>query len=190
MPNYGPALFVTTWKVAQVRVLCPCLVFHSNHGFLCACSARAWVADANSTLGLREAFREHSMLAFTFRAAAQHLLHLHWCKQWRTQELSKVQGIALRGACLLMGDGRHRLVTGFYGAFFVCRVAQQGFWGSCWLRVDLRFRQMRSCLRTFHTGWTPRAKGTAHALNARMLGTPLGASSVRLDFCAQANAIC
>ena len=48
-------------KVAQVRTLCPFLAFHSNHGLLCACSARAWVADANCTLGLREAFREQSI---------------------------------------------------------------------------------------------------------------------------------
>ena len=61
MPNYGLALFVTAWKVAQVRALRPFLVFHSNHGSLCACSARAWVADANRTLGLREALREQSM---------------------------------------------------------------------------------------------------------------------------------
>ena len=62
MPNYGPALFVTAWKVAQVRPLCPFLVFHSNHGLLCACCVRAWVADAKRTLGLREAFREQFML--------------------------------------------------------------------------------------------------------------------------------
>ena len=62
MPNYGPALFVTAWKVAQVRALCPFLVFHSNHGLLCACCVRAWVADAKSTLDLRETFREQLML--------------------------------------------------------------------------------------------------------------------------------
>ena len=61
MPNDGPALFVTAWKVAQVRAHCPFLVFHSNHSLLCACSARAWVADANSILGLREALSEQSM---------------------------------------------------------------------------------------------------------------------------------
>ena len=60
--NYGPALFVTALKVAQVRALCPLLVFHSNHGLLCACCVRAWVADAKRTLGLREAFREQFML--------------------------------------------------------------------------------------------------------------------------------
>ena len=78
MPNYGQALFVTAWEVTQVRALCPYLVFHSNHGLSCACGARAWVADANRTLGLREAFPEQSMLAFSFRAAAQYLHH--WCK--------------------------------------------------------------------------------------------------------------
>ena len=62
MPNYGPALFVTAWKVAQVRALCPFLVFHSNHGLLCACCVRAWVADAKRTLDLRETFREQFML--------------------------------------------------------------------------------------------------------------------------------
>ena len=54
MPNYGPALFETAWKVVQVRTLCPFLVFHSSHDLLCACSAHVWVADANRTLGLEK----------------------------------------------------------------------------------------------------------------------------------------
>ena len=37
--------------------------------------------------------------------------------QWLAQEFSKVQGITLRGACLLMGDGHHKLATGLYSAF-------------------------------------------------------------------------
>ena len=33
--------------------------------------------------------------------------YIHY-EQWRTQEFSKVQGIALRGAYLLMGAERHK----------------------------------------------------------------------------------
>ena len=39
------------------------------------------------------------------------------CKQWRSQELSKVQGIAPRSACLLMGGGRHTCPECPYAAY-------------------------------------------------------------------------
>ena len=42
--------------------------------------------------------------------------------------------------------------------FFACRVARQGFWGSYWPRVDLRLRQMRSCLPNPQTGWAPQSQ--------------------------------
>ena len=42
--------------------------------------------------------------------------------------------------------------------FFAYRVAHQGFWESCWLRSDLRLRQVRSCLRIPQTGWAPQSQ--------------------------------
>ena len=95
------------------------------------------------------------------------------CRQWRTQEFWKVLGIALRGACLLMGSGRHILATGWYGAFLHAKL-KSTVSGARVGRVLLYV--CSKCdhpfpIRRLHEH--SKAKGTRHALNARMLGTPL-----------------
>ena len=99
--------------------------------------------------------------------------------QWRTQEFLKVQGIALRGAWLLMGGGRHKLATGWYGVFFLYAELLSKVFGARVGRVLIY-----PCDKCGHASalrrldGRPKAKGTGHVLNARMLGTPLSRESV------------
>ena len=95
----------------------------------------------------------------------------------------EVPGIALKGACLSIGDGRHKLATGWYGVLFCvpsCTIFPGLVLAACWFK----FASNWSCLRpsadwmgaprpTIQMPWMPYAGfATACLLQNYLLWSP------------------